>query len=587
MNSFPTRLIPSASPPAPKVKAPSCNPRAVRIFPATILFAGLLLGPSPGPRLLCLSTATAAAAETPAPKSTVAVPTRDGTPLATDLFLPPGEGPFPAILLRTPYNKDGTANFGRDGIQRGYAVVIQDTRGRYASTGDNLPFHRDGPDGEDAVRWIGKQPWFNGRLATWGGSAGAITQFQLALTGARPLDAQFLIVGAPNLYDVVYTGGIFRKSLIEDWIRITRFATNALSTWENHPTYDAYWRARDASRHYPRINAPSVHIGGWWDIFAQPTMDAFNGYQTAAGRQARGRQKLVMGPWSHGVLAEKAGELTFPGAKNPPGDTESSWRWFDRWLKDVDNGADRDPAVRYYVVGDVSDPQAPGNSWRTADQWPPFDVAPTAYYLHADRTLSPQPPAGRETTPLSYTYDPAHPVPTVGGIQLTLPAGPMDQQKIESREDVLVFSTETLSAPVEVTGRVRARVWISSDASDTDFFVRLCDVYPDGRSFNLCEGMLRTRFRKGLSRERLLRAGEVVPLDIDLWSTSVVFNRGHRIRVHVTSSSFPGFDPNPNTGAPFRSSPEIRTARNRIHLDARHPSHLELPVISAAAIAAQ
>lgn len=520
------------------------------------------------------------AADAPPPKRTEKVRTRDGVDLATDVFLPPGDGPFPVVLVRTPYNKDGPSNLGRDGGKRGFAVVVQDTRGRFASGGENLPFHLDGPDGEDTIRWINRQPWCNGHIGTWGGSAGAITQFQLALTGVRPVDAQFLVVGAPNIYDVAYTGGVFRKSLVEDWIRITKFATNALPIWESHPTYDAYWRARDASRHYRDIGAPSLHLGGWWDIFAQPAIDAFNGYQSAGARGARGNQKLIMGPWTHGVLTDKAGDLTFPNAKNPPGDTEDGWRWFDRWLRGATNGADRDPAVRYYVVGDVSDPQAPGNVWRTADHWPPFPVRPTPFFLHADRSLSTARPAAG-ATPLSYTYEPTNPVPTVGGIQLTLPAGPKDQRPIEAREDVLVFTSETLNEPLEVTGRIRARLWISSDAPDTDFFLRLCDVYPDGRSFNLCEGMLRTRFRRGFDRERFLRPGEIVPIDLDAWSTSVIFNRGHRLRVDITSSCAPGFDPNPNTGAPFRANAEVRTARNQVHVDARHPSQVLLPVILA------
>lgn len=523
---------------------------------------------------------TAAPSSTNTFRHTESVITRDGVALATDIHLPSASGKFPVVLLRTPYNKESGSRFADDGNRHGYAIVIQDTRGRFASAGENLPFHLDANDGEDTVQWITRQPWCNGHVGTSGGSAGAITQFQLALTGVHPLEAQFLVVGAPSVYEVVYTGGVFRKSLVEDWIRVVKFATNALPIWESHPTYDDYWRARDASRKYREVEAPSVHVGGWWDIFAQPTLDAFVGYQTASGRGARGKQKLIMGPWSHGVLAEKAGELTFPNAKNPPGDTEDTWRWYDRWLKALPNGADRDPAVRYYVVGDVSDPGAPGNTWRTADQWPPFPVRPTPFYLLATRGLSAHRGAKPSREPLAYTYQPTNPVPTIGGIQLTLPAGPMDQRKIESRDDVLVFSTEPLTDPLEVTGRVRARLWISSDAPDTDFFVRLCDVYPDGRSFNLCEGMLRARFRRGFEREQLLRPGEIVPLDIDAWSTSVIFNRGHRIRVQVTSSCAPGFDPNPNTGAPFRKGTETRAARNAIHLDAKHPSHILLPVIN-------
>jgi predicted acyl esterase len=533
------------------------------------------------PVLLLLHGSDFGASAAEGPSRTERVITRDGVALATDVYLPDANGSFPAVLIRTPYNKEGVAGIAKEGVKRGYAVVVQDTRGRFQSEGENLPFHRDGPDGADTLAWLIQQPWSNGKAGTWGGSAGAITQFQLAASGARPIHAQFLIVGAPNLYDVVYVGGVFRKALIEDWIRGTRFASNALSIWESHPLYDDYWKERDVSRQYRRIDAPSVHIGGWWDIFAQGTIDGFVGYQNSGGRSARGAQKLIMGPWTHGVLQEKAGELAFPNAKNPPGATEDAWRWFDHWLKGVPNGAEDEPAVRYYVIGDIDDPAAPGNVWRSSNTWPPVPATPTRYYLHADRSLTVEKPASNQS--LSYTHDPAHPVPTVGGIQLTIPAGPMDQRSIEGRSDVLVFTSEVLDEPLEVTGRVMARLWISSDAPDTDFFVRLCDVYPDGRSYNLCEGMLRARFRKGLDRERPLKPGAITPLDIDLWSTSVIFNRGHRLRVHVTSSSAPGFDPNPNTGEAFRSSHHQQPARNTIHLDPRHPSHVILPVVKGGA----
>jgi len=526
------------------------------------------------------STTTLCASDSPQPgKQEQMVAMRDGVRLATDVWLPNTNGPFPVVFLRFPYNKAMAVGLGQEGTARGYAVVAQDTRGRFASEGANLPFHLDVMDGKETVKWIARQPWCNGRIGTWGGSAGAITQFQMAVGGTDQVSAQYLIVGAPNLYDVVYVGGVFRKSLIEDWLSGTQFATNALGIWESHPTYDAYWEARDASPYYAAISTPAVHVGGYWDIFAQATIDGFVGYQTQGGEGARGRQKLLLGPWSHAVLQEKVGELTFPNGKTPPGQLADHWRWFDHWLHDQDNGVGEDPAVTYYVLGDTANPDAPGNEWRTADRWPPMDTVPTRYHLRADRSLSTAAPG--DDPPLAYTYDPQNPAPTIGGIQLTLPAGPMDQSRVESREDVLVFTSETLTAPLEVIGRVRAHLWIASDAPDTDFFVRLCDVYPDGRSFNLCEGMLRTRFRNGFDREVMLEPGEIVPLDIDVWSTGVILAPDHRLRVHVTSSSVPGFDPNPNTGEAFRSSDRTQVARNTVYVDAQRPSHIVLPVVAA------
>lgn len=510
------------------------------------------------------------------PKETIMLPVRDGIKLATDLHKPDVAGAFPVVLCRTPYNKDGLAGIGKQATERGYVFVSQDTRGRFASEGENLPFHLDMHDGKDTVDWIARQPWCNGQIGTWGGSAGAITQFQLVAGGAEGIDSQYLIVGAPNLYDVVYINGLFRKALIEDWIRLTKFQSNALSIWVNHPLYDDYWRARDATRNFKNASAPAVHVGGYWDIFAQATIDGFNGYHLRGGQGARGQQKLIMGPWTHGVLAEKAGELKFPGASKPPGQAHDSWAWFDATLKNLTNAASAQPAVTYYVIGDVTDTNAPGNTWRTADAWPPLKTRDTKYYLQSDRSLSASKSSDAGT--LEYTYQPTNPVPTVGGIQLSIPAGPMDQQKVEAREDVLVFSSEPLTEPLEVTGRVRARLWIETDAPDTDLVVKLCDVYPDGRSFNLCEGVVRARFRNGLEKEELMKPGRVYPMEVDLWSTSAIFNRGHRLRVQVTSSSSPGFDPNPNTGHAFRSTGEQRPAKVKLHVGARRDSHLLLPV---------
>jgi putative CocE/NonD family hydrolase len=285
------------------------------------------------------------------------------------------------------------------------------------------------------------------------------------------------------------------------------------------------------------------------------------------------------------VLQEKAGDLTFPGAKKPPTTSHDAWRWFDFQLKGLTNGLEREPAVAYYVMGDVSDSTAPGNVWRTAAQWPPLPTTPTRYYFHADRALSPGAP-GNEPA-ITYTYDPANPAQTIGGLQLTLPAGPKEQQPVESRPDVVVFTSEPLGEPLEVTGRVAVKLWVSSEAPDTDFVAKLCDVYPDGRSFNICEGQIRARFRKSFAKEALLKPGKVYPLPIDLWSTSIIFNRGHRLRVQVTSSSAPGYDPNPNTGEPFRASDRKQAARNTIYVDARRPSHLLLPVVTAAAAASR
>lgn len=514
-------------------------------------------------------------------KETVMVPMRDGVRLATDVYLPQGSGPFPVILVRTTYNKQGLEGLGRDGTRRGYAVVVQDTRGRFASEGENLPFEADGwwggkQDGLDTVLWLSRQPWC-GKIGTLGGSALGITQLMLAGTGTDLVRAQVIHVGAPRPYgDMVFSGGCFRKAMIEDWLRIASFSPDALKRWTTTDVYGPVWRERDLSFRYGKVRAAAVHVGGWYDIFAQGTIDAFLGYQNRGGPGARGRQKLIMGPWTHGIFQDRAGDLTFRNGKTPPLKARDQWEWFEHHLKGMDNGVDREPAVAYYTMGDTTDPGAPGNEWRTSSTWPPPGIKNTPFYLAADRSLRPSPPS--ESTHLTYRYDPRDPVPTTGGPQLTLPSGAKDQRDVEKRRDVLVFSTAPLTEPIEVTGRVRLNLYVSSDCPDTDFVGKLCDVYPDGRSYNVCEGIMRARFRRSFSRPEMMQPGKVYRVSVDLWSTSIVFNRGHRIRVHVTSSNAPGWEPNPNTGEPFRASNRVRVANNSIYVGRKTPSHILLPV---------
>ncbi len=520
-------------------------------------------------------------AQSPTAKQTIMVPMKDSKRLATDLYLPTGQSRFPVVLVRTPYNKDGMQGFGMDGVKHGYAVVIQDTRGRWASEGENLPFIGDGwwaghQDGVDTLEWISKQVWCNGKIGTWGASALGITQLGMAGAGTNLLSAQHITVGTSDFYPyLVFPGGVFKKAMVEDWLKATKHQENAQDLWVGHAKRDTYWNQYDLNTRWGKVNAPAVHLGGWYDIFGQGTIDSFVGYQTKGGKGARGKQVLIMGPWTHGVLQKRAGELAFPNADKPINQVADTWQWFDYHLKGVQNGFAKMPAVTYYVMGDTNDPTAPGNVWRTADTWPPIPTTSTPLYLTPKKSLSFTQSAKGS---LSYRYDPANPTPTLGGAQLTLPFGALEQSAVENRSDVLVFTTDTLTQPLEVTGRIKATLWVSSDAPDTDFTVKLCDVYPNGKSYNISEGLLRARFRKGFDREVRLKVGEVVPVEIDLWSTSIIFNKGHRLRVQVASSSFPGYDPNPNTGAGFRAGTEKRIANNTLYFGEKHPSHILLPV---------
>jgi len=514
-------------------------------------------------------------------KMTVMVPMRDGVRLATDIYLPDGEGPWPVILSRTPYGKNRAK--GKGLTRQGYVFVMQDFRGRFESEGQNLPFIGCGwgeiRDGYDTIEWIASQPWCNGKVGTAGGSALGITQVLTAGAAPPHLVCQRISVAAGSLYHhAAFWGGVFRKNLVEGWLRGNRFDPESLRLMLSHPDYDSYWRAYDASTRSSVIVVPALFQGGWFDCFSQGTIDAFLWRQNDGGEDARGKQKLLMGPWTHG---RKQGELKFPeNSRRPPGPIADAVAWFDFWLKGVDNGIARVPAVTYYVMGDTSDPDAPGNEWRTSDVWPvPAEATP--FYFREGGRLIRKPPEGAEK-PDSFKYDPKDPVPTRGGNNLGLPKGPMDQRPVENRPDVILFTTEELTEPIEVTGRVKVKLWASSSCKDTDFTAKLTDVYPDGRSMLLLDGIIRARHRNSLETEELMTPGEIYQFEVDLWSTSIVFNKGHRIRVAVSSSNAPRFDPNPNTGDPFRANDKTVVAENTIYHDADHPSHILLPVVKRA-----
>ena len=517
----------------------------------------------------------------PPEKKTEKIAMRDGTLLATDLYLPQGDGPFPVVLTRTPY---GRVKRGKDAVSfvhDGYVFIIQDMRGRFDSQGENLPFHGCGwsehQDGVDTLAWIKKQPWCDGRIATIGGSAGGITQNLLAGATPEDLKAQYISVAAASMYsDGTYIGSAFRKADIENWTTGNKFDPKALELMRSHPSYDDYWARFETATRHAQMKVPAVHVGGWFDMFAQGTLDEFVGRQHRGAPGAKGAQKLVMGPWTHAIGKMPAGELTFPNATRVPVQYDPL-RWFAHYLKGKDNGAEKEPAVAYYVMGDTVTPGAPGNEWRFANDWP-VPAKETAVYLTSDRRLSLEKPSVA-AAPHEYIFDPANPCPTLGGHNLTIDRGSMDQRKIEGRDDVLVFTSDVLDKPVEVTGRIFAKIFISSSAADTDLSVRVCDVYPDGRSMLIAEGIQRLRYRKSREKPEPLTPGQVEEVSIDCWSTSQIFNTGHRVRVTITSSNFPRFDVNPGTAQPWSEAGEKVKQTNRIYCDAEHPSRLVVPVV--------
>ncbi len=504
----------------------------------------------------------------------------DGKRLATDVYVPAGAGPWPVLLLRTPYGKTGLGQYATQAAALGLAFVAQDMRGRHASEGANLPFIADGwgehRDGYDTFTWLMQQGWCDGNIGTLGASALGITQNLTAPTQPPGLRCQYISVATTSLYQqAAYQGGALRESQVDGWLTDTEFDPLALELYRAHPDYDDFWRQFDIGPEVGKITAPAIHEGGWFDTFGQGTIDGYMLRQHQGGAGARGRQKLVMGPWAHSIGKRELGEMTFPdNAATAPGNWRD--RWFSYWLRGEANGIMDEPAVLYYTMGALDEPGAPGNEWRTAADWP-VPCTATPLYLGADDTLSWDLSAAGART---YANDPANPVPTKGGRNLILEAGLMDQRELEARADVLVFTTPPLEQPLNVTGRIKCVLYLSSDAVDTDAAVRLCDVYPDGRSILIADGILRLGHRAGLTQREALTPGQVYAVEVDLWSTSLIFNRGHALRLSVCGSNYPRWDLNPGTGQVWTAGCAYMVQNNTIHCGKENPSAIILPLVN-------
>ncbi|MEZ5402889.1 MAG: CocE/NonD family hydrolase [Bryobacteraceae bacterium] len=543
----------------------------------------------------------------------VAIPMRDGAKLYADIYRPAAPGRYPVIISRTPYSTERTPNAYAAAVffaQRGYVYVYQDVRGRHESDGKWEPFRNDIEDGFDTVEWAAAQPWSNGKVGMQGGSYLGHVQWRAAMASPPHLTAIFPAVAATSLYhDWITLNGGWRLSFnfgwgpvrqesrimqntgphlganppglafdnllqhlpLNDMQRLAGRNAQFYRDWIAHPDYDEYWKKLNAEEVMDRIAVPAHTFGGWFDIFSQGTL---RGYALLSKKgktdAARKGSRLIIGPWGHGA-SRKFGEIDF--GEHAFVDMHAvELRYFDYWLKGVANGVDRDPPVRLYVMG--------RNEWRTENEYPLARARYTKMYLREDRGLSWDAPKSAATD--TYRYDPANPVPSLGGNNCCgtpTPAGPRDQRPVESRGDVLVYTSDFIKDPVEVTGPVKLVLHASSDAVDTDFIAKLIDVYPDGRSMNMAEGIVRARYREGTSTPKLLEPGKVYEFEIDMVGTSVEFQRGHRIRVDVTSSHFPQFDRNPNTGEEFGRGTNVKVATQTIHHSPTHTSYLLLPVI--------
>ena len=563
----------------------------------------------------------------------VSVPMRDGVILSADVYRPAGVGPFPTVLVRTPYDKGshGPSPLLIRVASAGYAVMVQDTRGRYMSGGEFIPFVYERDDGFDTIEWLVAQPWCNGKIGMYGGSYVGVTQWQAALSRHPALKAIVPNVTASNLHHGwVYQGGAFELGFNLSWtaaglshdtalkahggdmsapdmqelLDITDTQTAAFETlplrgreilqrharyydqWLDHPSYDDLWETLDVRPAYHDLSVAALNLGGWYDIFLAGTLENFSGLRAASADPSR--HQLMVGPWHHEGLrsGNPIGRMTF-GIRSTGGYVDEGGmhlRWYDRWLRDEDNGVEGEPPARLFVMG--------AGRWRTADSWPLPGTDFQDWFFHSggransasgDGVLSRDAPS--EEPPDSFVYNPRNPVPSVGGPLccnnvFTL-GGAFDQRAVEQREDVLVYTTPPLEHDIEVTGPLKVVLFAASTAPDTDFTAKLVDVHPCGLAQNLNDGIIRARYRQSMREPMPITPNEVVEYEIDLIGTSNMFRAGHRIRVEISSSNFPRFDRNPNTGESIATATELVNAMQTIHHSPWAPSRIVLPVVEA------
>jgi len=550
----------------------------------------------------------------------VALKLRDGVTLRADVCRPKADGKFPVLLTRTPYDKKGAIDFCLKGAARGYVVVAQDVRGRFASEGDWYPFKYESQDGYETVEWAAGLPYANGKVGMFGGSYVGATQYLAAIAQPPHLAGICPNYTASNYHDGwTYQGGAFEQWFNESWTTAlasntaTRKASTAsdavswtqkspllsypvletpsaaelapyFTDWLRHPSYDDYWKQWSIEAHYSQIQVPVFSLGAWYDIFLGGTLQNYIRLKKEAGNESarRGQRLMVyVGGHAGGWASQKVGAVDF-GEKLPFDVSEVTFRWYDNLLKGIANGVDHEKPVKIFVMGK--------NDWREEDDYPLERAKPTHYYLHSAKaanglagtgTLSTVVPA--EEKPDQYVYDPNNAVPTIGGPlccgALPTGIGPEDQRPAEARDDVLVFSSPAFTQNTEVTGPVSLDLYVSSSAVDTDFTGKLVDVWPDGFAQNLTDGILRLRYRNSQEKPEFANPGDVYHITVDLWATSNVFLTGHKLRLEVSSSNFPRFDRNLNTGEDQARGTHMVRATNVIYHDKSRPSALILPIV--------
>jgi hypothetical protein len=555
----------------------------------------------------------------------VAMKTRDGVTLKADIYRPAGDGPFPVLLQRTPYNKDTTATLALRAASRGYLFVAQDVRGRYASEGEWYTFKHEINDGYDAVEWAARLPHSNGKVGMVSGSYVGATQMLAAISRPPHLAGICPVVTASNYHENwAYQGGALEQWFDESWTsslaqdtfsRVIQQNANAVTgstilplknfpvfnikavpdgaqlthtlapyfqDWLDHPTYDSYWKQWSIEDNYQKIDVPALTITAWYDIFQGGSLRNYLGLKARGGTEAaRNGQRLIVAIGGHSGWGRKIGDVDF-GSNAAFDENDPTLDWYDYLFFGKQNEFAGNKPVRIFVMGE--------NKWRDEEAWPLERAKNTHYFLHSggkansssgDGALSVEAAPAKAAD--TFTYDPANPVPTVGGPlccdNARMPGGPFDQKAVEERADVLIYSTLALDRDTEVTGPVTLDLYASSSAVDTDFTAKLVDVWPNGYAQNLTEGILRARYRESTSEAKPIVPGQIYEYKIDLWSTSNVFLKGHRIRLEVSSSNFPRFDRNLNTGQPASTDSTFVKAANTVYHDAAHPSALLLPVV--------
>ena len=570
----------------------------------------------------------------------VMVTMRDGTRLATDVFRPDAPGRFPVLINRGPYGKDDYVASPDHSVwffpTHGYVVLSQDCRARFESEGDYYnPLFQEVQDGYDTVEWAARQLWSNGRVGTTGQSYLGATQYTLATNNPLPpqLQAMAPVSASSDFHQswVYHTGGAmewgwmvpyaihkgrntlerlgrsdllaqmddyvlepgnfgrplkdewFRHLPLKDWIGRLQETAPYFREYFEQELDGPYWWQLNLLRNLEGIKIPLFHVSSWYDIFLEGALNAYRAITDQGGSEtARRNQKLLVGPWAHirpytRATSVDTGDIDFgPEAQIELHDHLR--RWFDYWLKDIDTGIMDEPPVYIFVMGD--------NRWRHENEWPLARTHYTRYYLHSDGTantrsgdgtLSTVPPGAEP--PDRYVYDPADPAPTLRGNTLMIPHGVADQRSTEDRGDVLVYTSEPLEQDLELTGPIKVQLFAASSAVDTDFTAKLVDVRPDGYAQNIQDGIIRARYRSSARQPTFITPGQVYEYTIDLWATSQVFKAGHRLRVEISSSNFPRFDRNPNTGAPLGEDTRLETAQQTVQHSADYPSHIVLPVI--------